>query len=143
MTMPGSDDLIKAVGANIQEKASLIWSVADALRGPCKPHEYGPAILPMTVIKRFRDRLLPAHGAVLAIMDMGSAVMTVKMVLEDLDDDRVQMLDCPSSRARSRPPSWRSPDRRWRRSRRRLPRTPAAGRRICAWGEQGWPKRNT
>ena len=95
MTMPGSDDLIKAVGANIQEKASLIWSVADALRGPCKPHEYGPAILPMTVIKRFRDRLLPAHGAVLAIMDMGSAVMTVKMVLEDLDDDQVQMLDCP------------------------------------------------
>ena len=82
-------------------------------------------------------------GGVLVIMDMGSAVMTVKMVLEDLDDDRVQMLDCPSSRARSRPPSWRSPDRRWRRSRRRLPRTPAAGRRICAWGEQGWPKRNT
>ena len=34
-------------------------------------------------------------GGVLVIMDMGSAVMTVKMVLEDLDDDRVQMLDCP------------------------------------------------
>lgn len=31
----------------------------------------------------------------LVIMDMGSAVMTVKMVLEDLDDDKVQMLDCP------------------------------------------------
>ena len=28
-----SDDLIKAVGANIQ-KASLIWSAADTLRGP-------------------------------------------------------------------------------------------------------------
>ena len=34
-------------------------------------------------------------GGVLVIMDMGSAVMTVKMVLEDLDDDKVQMLDCP------------------------------------------------
>ena len=34
-------------------------------------------------------------GGVLVIMDMGSAVMTVKMVLEDLDDDQVQMLDCP------------------------------------------------
>ncbi len=32
---------------------------------------------------------------VLVIMDMGSAVMTVKMVLEDLDDEQVQMLDCP------------------------------------------------
>ena len=48
-----SDNLIAAVGANIQEKASLIWSVADTLRGPFKPHEYGLVILPMTVIKRF------------------------------------------------------------------------------------------
>lgn len=29
------------------------------------------------------------------IMDMGSAVMTVKMVLEDLEDDGVRMADCP------------------------------------------------
>ena len=35
--MADSDDLIKAVGANIQEKASLIWSAADTLRGPYKP----------------------------------------------------------------------------------------------------------
>ena len=47
--MSASDDLIKAVGANIQEKASLIWSAADTLRGPYKPHEYGLVILPMTV----------------------------------------------------------------------------------------------
>ena len=47
--MSDSDDLIKAVGANIQEKASLIWSAADTLRGPYKPHEYGLVILPMTV----------------------------------------------------------------------------------------------
>lgn len=32
---------------------------------------------------------------VLVIMDMGSAVMTVKMVLEDLDVDDVVMADCP------------------------------------------------
>lgn len=42
--MADSDDLIKAVGANIQEKASLIWSAADTLRGPYKPHEYGLVI---------------------------------------------------------------------------------------------------
>lgn len=63
--MATSDDLIKSVGANIQEKASLIWSVADTLRGPYKPHEYGLVILPMTVIKRFHDCLLSTHQKVL------------------------------------------------------------------------------
>lgn len=63
--MSNSEDLIKAVGSNIQEKASLIWSVADTLRGPYKPHEYGLVILPMTVIKRFHDCLLPTRQAVL------------------------------------------------------------------------------
>lgn len=42
-----SDELIRSVGVNIQEKASLIWSVADTLRGPYKLHEYGLVILPM------------------------------------------------------------------------------------------------
>ena len=42
-----------AVGVNIQEKATMIWNVADVLRGPFKPHEYGLVILPMTVVKRF------------------------------------------------------------------------------------------
>ena len=63
--MSNSEDLIKAVGSNIQEKASLIWCVADTLRGPYKPHEYGLVILPMTVIKRFHDCLLPTRQAVL------------------------------------------------------------------------------
>ena len=29
------------VGTNIAEKATMIWNVADMLRGPFKPHEYG------------------------------------------------------------------------------------------------------
>ncbi len=53
------------VGVNISEKATLIWNVADMLRGPFKPHEYGLVILPMTVVKRFHDCLLPTHGKVL------------------------------------------------------------------------------
>lgn len=32
---------------------------------------------------------------VVVLMDMGSAVMTVKMVLEDMEDDTVVMADCP------------------------------------------------
>lgn len=60
-----SDELIKEVGVNIQDKAALIWNVADTLRGPYKPHEYGLVILPMTVIKRFHDCLLPTHSKVM------------------------------------------------------------------------------
>ena len=59
------NDKIAAVGANIAEKAAMIWNVADMLRGPFKPHEYGLVILPMTVVKRFHDCLLPTHQAVL------------------------------------------------------------------------------
>ena len=59
------NDKITAVGANIAEKAAMIWNVADMLRGPFKPHEYGLVILPMTVVKWFHDCLLPTHQAVL------------------------------------------------------------------------------
>ena len=59
------NDKITAVGANIAEKAAMIWNVADMLRGPFKPHEYGLVILPMTVVKRFHDCLLPTHQVVL------------------------------------------------------------------------------
>ena len=60
-----SNDKISAVGVNIAEKATVIWNVADMLRGPFKPHEYGLVILPMTVVKRFHDCLLPTHDKVL------------------------------------------------------------------------------
>lgn len=60
-----SNDKISVVGTNIAEKATVIWNVADLLRGPFKPHEYGLVILPMTVVKRFHDCLLPTHQAVL------------------------------------------------------------------------------
>lgn len=61
-----SNDKISNVGINIAEKATVIWNVADMLRGPFKPHEYGLVILPMTVVKRFHDCLLPTHDNVLA-----------------------------------------------------------------------------
>lgn len=60
-----SNDKFTVVGTNIAEKATMIWNVADMLRGPFKPHEYGLIILPMTVVKRFHDCLLPTHQAVL------------------------------------------------------------------------------
>lgn len=59
-----ANEKINAVGTNIAEKATMIWNVADMLRGPFKPHEYGLVILPMTVVKRFHDCLLPTWQAV-------------------------------------------------------------------------------
>ena len=36
-----ANDKFTVVGTNIAEKATMIWNVADMLRGPFKPHEYG------------------------------------------------------------------------------------------------------
>ena len=52
---------------NVQEKANLIWAIADKLVGVYKPHEYGNVILPMCVIKRFEDTLAPTREKVLEI----------------------------------------------------------------------------
>ena len=46
-------------GKTIQEKANVLWDVANSLAGLYKPHEYGLVILPMAVVKRFHDCLLP------------------------------------------------------------------------------------
>lgn len=61
---------------NIQKKAALIWGTADILRGLYKPHEYGKVILPMTVIKRLHDTLLPTRKAVLETVEN---VKTIKV----------------------------------------------------------------
>lgn len=60
-----ANEKFTVVGANIQEKATVIWNIANALAGYFKPHEYGLVILPMTIVKRFHDCLLPTHQAVL------------------------------------------------------------------------------
>jgi hypothetical protein len=51
--------IMTTLNININEKANLIWAIADKLTGPYKPHEYGEVILPLTVIRRF-DCILQA-----------------------------------------------------------------------------------
>lgn len=63
--MSPSEQKINEVGRRAQENATLIWNAANSLFGAFKPHEYGLVILPMCVIKRFHDCLLPTHDAVL------------------------------------------------------------------------------
>lgn len=60
-----TEELQKRTTVNIQEKANLIWAIADKLVGTYKPHEYGNVILPMCVIKRFSDTLAPTKQKVL------------------------------------------------------------------------------
>lgn len=61
-----SESKINEVGRRIQENSNLIWNAANSLFGAFKPHEYGLVILPMCIIKRFHDCLLPTHDKVLA-----------------------------------------------------------------------------
>lgn len=56
---------LKETQINISEKSALIWNSAEILLGLYKPHEYGKVIIPMTVIKRFHDCLLPTREKVM------------------------------------------------------------------------------
>ena len=59
------DNIQQQTAVNVQEKANLIWAIADKLVGVYKPHEYGNVILPMCVVKRFEDTLAPTKQKVL------------------------------------------------------------------------------
>lgn len=49
-----------------EDKVSLIWSVADILRGDFKPHEYGQIILPFVVLRRLECALEKTKDKVIA-----------------------------------------------------------------------------
>jgi len=51
------------------DKVSFIFSIADVLRGPYKPNQYGKVVLPLTVLRRLdcvladtRQKVLDAHA---------------------------------------------------------------------------------
>ncbi|MEA3337353.1 MAG: type I restriction-modification system subunit M N-terminal domain-containing protein [Chloroflexota bacterium] len=49
---------------NFQEKANLIWNIADLLRGDYKPRDYVDVILPMTVFRRLDQAMEEKRQAV-------------------------------------------------------------------------------
>ena len=51
--------------SNFSERVSFIWTVADLLRGPYKPAQYGKVILPLTVLRRLDCVLEPTKQKVL------------------------------------------------------------------------------
>ena len=93
-----TNDIFTIVGTNIAEKASMIWNVADMLRGPFKPHEYGLVILPMTVVKRFHDCLLPTHDKVLKEYESKKNFAVIDGFLNSrkgyLGPDKISAVDC-------------------------------------------------
>jgi type I restriction enzyme M protein len=50
---------------SFREKTDFLWDLADLLRGDYKPSEYGKAILPLVVLRRFDCVLEPTKDAVL------------------------------------------------------------------------------
>lgn len=51
---------------NFQDKVSFIWSIAEVLRGPYKPEDYGKIVLPLAVLRRFDCVLESTKEEVLA-----------------------------------------------------------------------------
>ena len=49
-----------------QTNANLIWKIADLLRGPYQPNQYGDVILPFTILRRLDCILEPTKDQVLA-----------------------------------------------------------------------------
>lgn len=60
--------------SNISTLASLIWSVADLLRGDFKQSQYGRIILPFTVLRRLECVLAPTKEQVLAMVETTKAM---------------------------------------------------------------------
>ncbi|MGB6245034.1 type I restriction-modification system subunit M N-terminal domain-containing protein, partial [Gordonia sp. (in: high G+C Gram-positive bacteria)] len=46
--------------------ANLIWSIANLLRGPYQPNQYGDVILPFTILRRLDAILAPTKTEVLS-----------------------------------------------------------------------------
>jgi len=51
---------------NFQEKVNFIWTIAEILRGPYKPEDYGKVVLPMAVLRRFDSVLADTKEEVLS-----------------------------------------------------------------------------
>ena len=52
---------------NFNEKVNFIWKIAELLRGPYRPEQYGNVILPMAVLRRFDCLLEPTKDKVLEV----------------------------------------------------------------------------
>lgn len=68
---------------NFNDKVNFIWSVADLLRGPYKPAQYGDVMLPFTVLRRLDCVLERTKEKVLARLESlkGGQVKNIEPIL--------------------------------------------------------------
>jgi len=51
----------------VSKLGNFVWGIADQLRGPYKPHQYGAVILPFTILRRLDCMLAPTRDEVRAL----------------------------------------------------------------------------
>ncbi|PIR03948.1 MAG: restriction endonuclease subunit M [Candidatus Magasanikbacteria bacterium CG11_big_fil_rev_8_21_14_0_20_39_34] len=95
---------------NFSEKTSLIWSIADLLRGGWKQHEYQDVILPLVVLKRLDDVLKDTKQDVLARYNSLQGQVDVDPILKKTSKvgfyniseyDFAKLLDAPNDVAKN------------------------------------------
>lgn len=69
---------------NFQSKTSLIWNIAELLRGSWKQHEYQDVILPLTVLKRLDSVLEKTKPQVLKEYNQHHGKVNVEPILKDI-----------------------------------------------------------
>jgi type I restriction enzyme M protein len=75
--------------SRINNHAAFIWSVANLLRGPYNPHEYGKVILPLTVLRRMDSVLEPTKAKVLERhMKLKGSIDNIGPVLEAVSGEQ-------------------------------------------------------
>ncbi|MCD2130079.1 type I restriction-modification system subunit M N-terminal domain-containing protein [Rhodococcus ruber] len=58
---------VSLVRSLVSTLGSFIWSIADQLRGPYRPNQYGNVILPLTILRRLDCILEPDRETVRAL----------------------------------------------------------------------------
>lgn len=69
---------------NFQSKVSLIWNIAELLRGSWKRHEYQDVILPLAVLKRLDSVLADSKSEVLRHYNQFQGKVSVDPILKDI-----------------------------------------------------------
>ncbi len=69
---------------NFQNKVSLIWNIAEFLRGSWKQHEYQDVVLPLTVLKRLDSVLEKTKEKVLKEYNQHQGKINVSPILKDI-----------------------------------------------------------
>ncbi|ACQ79751.1 N-6 DNA methylase [Beutenbergia cavernae DSM 12333] len=65
----------------MSQLSSFVWSIADLLRGPFKPHQYGTVVLPFTILRRLEGVMAPHREAmVTAVAKADDATMRRALV---------------------------------------------------------------